>query len=114
MVNTTGRCALLTSPHLRPVLLRTILRESAGIEMHGRVTESSIAPIRNPNRAMKTLFAHSRLAVAAVCLFSLSACVVDGPPGPTVPVMPGDNKTLGQFQQDDATCRGFASQQTGI
>jgi len=63
---------------------------------------------------MKTFLAHSRLAVAAVCLFSLSACVVDGPPGPSVPVMPGDNKTLGQFQQDDATCRGFASQQTGI
>jgi hypothetical protein len=63
---------------------------------------------------MRTLFAHSRLAVAMVCLFSLSACVVDGPPGPSVPVMPGDNKTLGQFQQDDATCRGFASQQTGI
>jgi hypothetical protein len=63
---------------------------------------------------MKTFFAHSRLAVAAVCLFSLSACVVDGPTGPTVPVMPGDNKTLGQFQQDDATCRNFANQQTGI
>ncbi|HVZ01725.1 MAG TPA: hypothetical protein VHA35_19625 [Dongiaceae bacterium] len=63
---------------------------------------------------MKTFLAHSRFAVAAVCLFSLSACVVDGPPGPTVPVMPGDNKTLGQFQQDDATCRSFAAQQTGI
>jgi hypothetical protein len=63
---------------------------------------------------MKTLLDHSRLAVAAVCLFSLSACVVDGPTGPSVPVMPGDNKTLSQFQQDDATCRNFASQQTGI
>jgi hypothetical protein len=69
---------------------------------------------------MKTFLAHSRLAansrlaVAAVCLFSLSACAVDAPTGPSVPVAPGDNKTLGQFQQDDATCRNFASQQTGI
>jgi hypothetical protein len=63
---------------------------------------------------MKTLLAHSRLAVAMVCLFSLGACAVDAPTGPSVPVMPGDNKTLGQFQQDDATCRNFASQQTGI
>ena len=63
---------------------------------------------------MTTFIAHSRLAVAALCLFSLGGCVVDGPPGPSVPVMPGDNKTLGQFQQDDATCRNFASQQTGI
>jgi hypothetical protein len=75
---------------------------------------------------MKTLLPHSRplahgrflaqgrLAVAAVCLFSLSACAVDAPTGPSVPVVPGDNKTLGQFQQDDATCRNFASQQTGI
>src|SRR3569832_1037482 len=52
--------------------------------------------------AMNNLLAHSRLAVAMVCLFSLSASVVDGPPGPSVPVMPGDNKTLGQIQQDAA------------
>jgi hypothetical protein len=82
--------------------------------MQQRVTESRIATSHNLNRIMKTLLAHSRLAVAAVCLFTLSACAVDAPTGPSVPVMPGDNKTLGQFQQDDSTCRGFASQQTGI
>jgi hypothetical protein len=82
--------------------------------MHGRVTESTVAASHNLKRVMKTLLAHSRLAVAALCLFSLSACAVDAPTGPSVPVMPGDNKTLGQFQQDDATCRNFASQQTGI
>jgi hypothetical protein len=63
---------------------------------------------------MTTRFARTKLAVAALSLFSLSACAVDAPTGPTMPVMPGDNKTLGQFQQDDATCRGFAQQQTGI
>jgi hypothetical protein len=43
----------------------------------------------------------------------LSACAVEAPSGPSVPVMPGDGKTLGQFQQDDASCRQYASQQTG-
>jgi len=43
----------------------------------------------------------------------LGACAVEAPTGPSVPVMPGDGKTLGQFQQDDATCRQFATQQTG-
>jgi hypothetical protein len=43
----------------------------------------------------------------------LGACAVEAPTGPSVPVMPGEGKTLGQFQQDDATCRQFATQQTG-
>lgn len=46
-------------------------------------------------------------------LLALGACAVEAPSGPSVPVMPGDGKTLSQFQQDDATCRQFATQQTG-
>jgi hypothetical protein len=63
---------------------------------------------------MHARFARTRVAVAALCLCSLSACAVDAPTGPSVPVAPGTGKTLGQFQQDDATCRQFAQQQTGI
>jgi hypothetical protein len=56
-----------------------------------------------------------RLALAACLLplLCLGACAVEEPTGPSVPVMPGANKTLSQFQQDDATCRQFANQQTG-
>src|SRR3954447_2028824 len=32
--------------------------------------------------------------------------------GPMVQVMPGAGKPFGQFQADDANCRGFASMQT--
>jgi hypothetical protein len=56
----------------------------------------------------------AKLAFAVLCLFSLSACVSEAPAGPSVPVMPGAGKTLGQFQQDDATCRNFAQSRTGI
>lgn len=52
--------------------------------------------------------------VALACLLGLSACAVQAPPGPSLPVMPGDGKTLSQFQQDDLTCRSFAGQQVGI
>lgn len=58
----------------------------------------------------------TRRLKAPGALFSvllLGACAVEAPTGPSVPVMPGAGKSLGQFQQDDATCRQFASQQTG-
>jgi hypothetical protein len=44
-------------------------------------------------------------ALAAV----LSGCVTP-PMGPTIPVMPGPNKSLQAFQQDENTCEGYASQ----
>lgn len=44
---------------------------------------------------------------------SLTACVVAPPTGPQVVAMPAQGKTLGQFQSDDANCRGYAAQQTG-
>jgi hypothetical protein len=43
----------------------------------------------------------------------LDGCVVTPPPGPDVAVMPGPNKTLTQFQQDDIGCRQYASASTG-
>src|SRR5262245_35400482 len=63
---------------------------------------------------MQNSFSRIGVAVAASCLLGLSACAVDAPAGPSLPVMPGDGKTLSQFQQDDAVCRQYAKQQTGI
>jgi hypothetical protein len=39
----------------------------------------------------------------------LAGCA-QNPMGPTVPVMPGPNTSLGQFQNDQAVCRNFADQ----
>ena len=47
----------------------------------------------------------SRLLLAATLL--LAACA-ETPMGPTVPVMPGPNTSLSQFQNDQAVCRNFA------
>lgn len=45
--------------------------------------------------------------IAAVALL-LAACA-QPPMGPTVQVMPGPGKSFADFQNDDAICRGFAS-----
>ena len=57
----------------------------------------------------------SRHSISAALLGSLAlgACVATPPTGPDVVAMPGPGKTLAQFQQDDATCRGYAQQQIG-
>lgn len=57
----------------------------------------------------------SRLSLSAALAGSLvlGACVAAPPSGPAVTVMPGPGKTLAQFQQDDATCRGYAQQTNG-
>lgn len=39
----------------------------------------------------------------------LSGCVTP-PMGPTIPVMPGPNKSLQAFEQDESVCEGYASQ----
>lgn len=44
---------------------------------------------------------------------ALAACAVAPPVGPSVMAMPGQGKSFEAFQQDDGTCRGWASQQTG-
>ena len=50
------------------------------------------------------------LPVAAVMLFTACATV---PAGPSVMVLPGQGKGFDQFQNDDATCRQWATHQTG-
>lgn len=63
---------------------------------------------------MHRRFAGIRLILAFFGLLALNACTVEAPAGPSLPVMPGDGKSLSQFQQDDATCRQFANDRIGI
>ncbi len=51
--------------------------------------------------------------VALASVLAVSACAVPPPSGPTVMALPPQGKPFDAFQQDDAVCRGFASQQTG-
>lgn len=51
--------------------------------------------------------------VGLASVLAVSACAVAPPQGPTVMALPGQNKPFEAFQQDDATCRGYATQQTG-
>ena len=53
------------------------------------------------------------IAAMAFGVLLLDGCAVEPPQGPETPVMPGPNKSLSQFQEDDAVCRQYASQQTG-
>jgi outer membrane lipoprotein SlyB len=53
---------------------------------------------------------NTRSIVATVaCAALLSGCVTP-PMGPTIPVMPGPNKSLEAFQADEADCEHYASQ----
>jgi hypothetical protein len=70
-------------------------------------------PTTRPNRSARSSLRSFTAPLCLLPLFLLGACAVEAPTGPSVPVMPGDGKSLGQFQQDDATCRQFAAQQTG-
>ena len=53
-----------------------------------------------------------RIALLLSSLACLSACAAP-PSGPTVLEVPGPNKTLPQFQADDAGCRNYAQTQVG-
>ena len=70
-------------------------------------------PVEQRCLARHPVARHLGLSACLLPLFLLGACAVEAPTGPSMPVMPGDGKTLSQFQQDDATCRQFATQQTG-
>jgi hypothetical protein len=52
-------------------------------------------------------------ALGVVSVLALSACAVAPPQGPSVMALPAQGKPFEAFQQDDATCRGYANQQTG-
>lgn len=54
-----------------------------------------------------------RFGAAVVAVLALAGCAV-APPGPSVAAMPGQGKSFEAFQADDATCRQYAAQQTGI
>ncbi|HXT78763.1 MAG TPA: glycine zipper family protein [Acetobacteraceae bacterium] len=53
------------------------------------------------------------LSLGVLSTLALSACAVAPPQGPTVMALPSQGKTFGEFQQEDATCRAYANQQTG-
>ncbi len=52
------------------------------------------------------------IAVLAGTL-ALGACAVAPPAGPSVMALPAKDKSFADFQQDDMTCRQYASVQTG-
>ncbi|HWS11702.1 MAG TPA: YMGG-like glycine zipper-containing protein [Rhodocyclaceae bacterium] len=52
-------------------------------------------------------------ALIAAPFLLLAGCVII-PAGPSVRVLPGPNKPFDVFVRDDAYCRQFAAQQTGI
>jgi outer membrane lipoprotein SlyB len=51
----------------------------------------------------------TRTIVATAAAAALLAGCVTQPMGPTIPVMPGPNKSLEAFQADEATCEQYAS-----
>ena len=53
------------------------------------------------------------LPIAVAAAFSLGACTVAPPSGPSVMALPGQGKSFEAFQQDDVACRQYAWQQTG-
>jgi hypothetical protein len=55
-----------------------------------------------------------RFGTAVVAVVALAGCAVAPPSGPSVAVMPGQGKSFEAFQADDAACRQYAAQQTGI
>ena len=54
----------------------------------------------------------SRIVFIAAGLLTTACATV--PTGPSVMVLPGNGKNFEQFQGDDAVCRQWAAQQTGI
>jgi hypothetical protein len=54
-----------------------------------------------------------RPPVAIAAALALGACTVAPPTGPTVMALPPQGKGMTAFQQDDASCRQYASAQIG-
>jgi hypothetical protein len=53
------------------------------------------------------------MTIGIASALALCACAVAPPSGPRVMALPGAGKDFATFQQEDATCRQFASQQSG-
>lgn len=65
---------------------------------------------------MRTLLLRSNVAgsvLIASCAL-LAACTPTLPPGPSVAVMPGKNKSFDAFQNDNAICMNYARSQIGV
>ena len=54
------------------------------------------------------------VGAAAIAVLALAGCAVAPPTGPSVMAMPGQGKSFDAFRADDAVCRQYAAQQTGI
>src|ERR1700761_413499 len=55
-----------------------------------------------------------RVGAGLIAMLALAGCAVAPPTGPSVMVMPGQGKSFDAFRADDASCRQYADQQTGI
>ena len=55
----------------------------------------------------------SRTAISALLAATVLAACVTAPTGPSVMALPGSNKNFDQFRFDDASCRNYATVQTG-
>jgi hypothetical protein len=55
----------------------------------------------------------TRTTVGLASILAVSACAVAPPAGPHVMALPGAGKDFATFQQEDASCRQFASYQSG-
>src|SRR5690348_5799539 len=54
-----------------------------------------------------------RRLASLIAVATLASCAEAPPSGPSVVAFPAAGKTLETFQQDDATCRGYAAQVVG-
>ena len=52
----------------------------------------------------------TRIILLTTAIAGLVSGCVTPPMGPTIPVMPGPNKSLQSFEQDESVCEGYASQ----
>jgi hypothetical protein len=53
-------------------------------------------------------------SIALLGSLALGACAVAPPTGPSAMALPGKDKPFAAFQEDDATCRQYASAQIGV
>jgi hypothetical protein len=92
------------------------------IEIQGAVYYEVTIPPENRRRfaatgkrldERNTTMRAARLTIGIASVLAVSACAVQPPSGPRVMALPGAGKDFATFQQEDATCRQFASGQSG-
>ena len=87
--------------------VRTTMTSKGRLPVTTRGRRLRIHPTTNRDIMTKLRTALLIASVAGV----ISGCGTP-PMGHTVPVMPGPNKSLEAFQQDEATCQDYAGQRT--